>query len=286
MPSRPLDAEIDRLYQGPLDEFTASRNALAKQAGGDAARIRALVKPSVPAWIVNQLYWQDRSAWDALVAAAENARTVNRAVLAGKSGDVRAANAVHDEAVEAAFKAALALLSRSGHPATDATRQAIARTLRALPGTDAPGRLSKPMQPTGFDAFAGVVVAAGPKKPEPPKKTPRGREGKAQHAGAAAARERTLQKQADAAAARELRDAETTARRQEFEKARLEREARRAQATLEKAREAVERANADLERAEQDAHAAATASRTAAERARKAQEVLARLRKRERSTFA
>ena len=62
-------------------------------------RVRALAKPSVPAWAVNQLYWRDRRTWDALAAAADNARVVNRAVLAGRSGDVRAANQVHEEAV-------------------------------------------------------------------------------------------------------------------------------------------------------------------------------------------
>src|SRR5215471_13222630 len=109
MPSRILDDEIGRLYRLGLDEFTSARNALAKQSGGDAARVRELKKPSVPAWAVNQLYWRDRPTWDALIAGAENARNVNRAVLAGKNGDVRAANAVHDEAIEAAFKATLAL---------------------------------------------------------------------------------------------------------------------------------------------------------------------------------
>lgn len=259
MPSRTLDAEIDRLYQLPLDEFTSARNALAKEAGSDAARVRGLAKPSVPAWIVNQLYWSDRKTWDALISAAENARKVNRAVLAGKNGDVRAANAVHDEAVETAFKAALALLSRSGHPATDATRQAIATTLRALPADEAPGRLTRPIQPSGFEAFAGVSVAPTAKKP---------------------AQQHTQQKQAEASAARELKDAETAARRVEFEKARLERESRRSEAALERAQEAVERANADLERARRDAHEAVAASRAAAERARKAQEDLARLKKR------
>ena len=33
MASPSLDTEIDRLYQLPLDEFTAARNALAKEAG-------------------------------------------------------------------------------------------------------------------------------------------------------------------------------------------------------------------------------------------------------------
>jgi hypothetical protein len=272
MPSRLLEAEIDRLYQLPLDEFTPARNALAKGAGGDAGRVRALGKPSVAAWILNQLHWRDRKTWDALISAAENARKVNRAVLAGKSGDVRAANAVHDEAVEAGFKAALALLSGSGHPATDATRQAIATTLRALPGDEPPGRLTKPIQPIGFGALAGMTVAAGPRKREPAKDVAPVRDAKS-------AREHTLQKQAEAAAARQLKDSETAARREEFEKARLDREARRAEATLAKAREAVERATTDLDRAERDARDAAAASHAAAERARKAHEALARLKK-------
>jgi hypothetical protein len=273
MPSRLLDAEIDRLYQLPLDEFTAARNALAKQAAGaDAARVRALGKPPVPAWIVNQLYWRDRRTWDALISAAENARKVNRAVIGGKSGDVRAANAVHDDAIDAAFKAALALLATSGHPATDATRQAVATTLRALPGDETPGRLTRPVQAIGFGALAGVTVAARPRRPEPPKTREPAEDAKG-------ARERTLQKQAEAAAARELKDAETAVRREEFERARLVREAARTEATLEKAREAMERAKADLDRAEREAREAAAANRAAAERARKAQEALARLKK-------
>src|SRR6516162_4230528 len=41
-----LDAEIDGLYQLPLEEFTAARTALAKSLKGDAARdVRALKKP-------------------------------------------------------------------------------------------------------------------------------------------------------------------------------------------------------------------------------------------------
>ena len=67
MPERTFDAEIDRLYQLPLDEFTAARNALAKKAGADGASIRSLTKPPVAAWAVNQVYWRDRSTYDALI---------------------------------------------------------------------------------------------------------------------------------------------------------------------------------------------------------------------------
>jgi hypothetical protein len=268
-PSRTLDAEIGRLYQLPLDEFTAARNALAKQAGGDAARIRALSKPPVPAWAVNQLFWKDRSTWDDLIAAAENARKVNRAVLAGRAGDVRAANKVHEEALDRAFKSTLSLLASSGHPATDATRQAISITLRALPGADPAGRLTQPLQPGGFEALAGVSIRTkdtkGTKDAKEPKDT----------------KDRVRQRQAEAAAARELNEAEAAARRGEFEQARMEREAKRVEEAVEKAREAVARATEELERTEREAKQAAGASKAAADRARKAQDALARAKARE-----
>ena len=84
MASRTLETEIDRLYQLPVEEFTPARNALAKSSAGDAARIRALHKPPIAAWAVNQLYWQHGDVWNELIAAAENARKAHRAVLAGR----------------------------------------------------------------------------------------------------------------------------------------------------------------------------------------------------------
>ena len=126
MASRGLEPEIDRLYQLPLEEFTPARNALAKTAGAEAARVKALSKPPVAAWAVNQLHWRKGEIWNALVAAAENARRAHRAVLAGKAGDVRAANKVHDDAVEKALKATLALLAEGARrpPTQPGTRSA------------------------------------------------------------------------------------------------------------------------------------------------------------------
>src|SRR5688500_5633651 len=70
LPMPSVDSEIDRLYQVPLAEFTAERNALAKRAGGQSAEIRALQKPTVPAWAVNQLYWKERRVYDELMERA------------------------------------------------------------------------------------------------------------------------------------------------------------------------------------------------------------------------
>ena len=66
-----LDSDIDRLYQGPLDAFIDARNALAKAS--KVAAVKALVKPSLPAWAVNQLHWHQRALVDRLVAASQPA---------------------------------------------------------------------------------------------------------------------------------------------------------------------------------------------------------------------
>jgi hypothetical protein len=149
MPATSLEPEVDKLYQLPLEEFTAARNALAKDAGADRHEIRSLQKPPVPAWAVNQLYWKRRPVYDALIEAASTLRTAHKAVLSGKRTDLRAAGKEHEDAIENALKAALALLIESGNPATDATKQAIATTLRGLPSEEPPGRLTRTLQPGG-----------------------------------------------------------------------------------------------------------------------------------------
>ena len=266
MDPRALEREIDGLYQLPPGEFTAARNALAKQGGAGAARIRALTKPPVAAWAVNQLYWQRRSVWDALVAAADEARRAHKSVLAGRSADIRSAGRVHEEAVDTALKATLALLRDAGQPATDATRQAIATTLRVLPGDETPGRLTTTLQPRGFEALAGLSIAqGGSKKASPP--APRHQPGPAARAKTPSAPEAKATARARAvvaAAERELRSAEHAAKREEFEVAKAAREERRAAETVEQARTALERAQAELEEAEKEA-AEASARRSAAE---------------------
>src|SRR5918993_340237 len=118
----------DRLYQLPLSEFIAARKAMAKEAGADAAAVRALQKPNIPAWAVNQLYWRNRDVYDTLIARAEDLRATHLATLRGTPADLRGASRDHEQAVEAALKATLALLAEGGHPITDPTRQAIATT--------------------------------------------------------------------------------------------------------------------------------------------------------------
>ncbi len=114
MAARPIDEQIDKLYQLPLEEFTAARNALAKEAGPAAAEVKALQKPPLAAWAINQVYWRGRPAFHALTASASALRNAHTAVVSGKRGDLRAAGAAHEEALEAVLKAALAVLRDAG----------------------------------------------------------------------------------------------------------------------------------------------------------------------------
>ena len=155
------DDEIDQLFQLPPGEFTGARNALAKsRRGADAAAVRELEKPSIAAWTVNQLYWRHRRAYDRLLDAAANVRAANAAMMAGRKASLRESEAAQNAAVKAALDVVRGVLKDAGDAATPATIAAVTETLRALPGPGAPGRLSRPLKPLGFEALSGLVTPA------------------------------------------------------------------------------------------------------------------------------
>jgi hypothetical protein len=234
-----IDDQIDALYQGPLDAFTATRNAMAKSA--KRADLKTLAKPNLPAWVVNQLYWHRRPLVNRLVAAAEAVRDAHLAALAGKAADVRAAETTHREAVREALAEARAVLAEGGHPATPATLDAVRDTLQALPSPDAAGRLVKPLAPRGFEALAGLAVAPRanlrivekPAAPAKPSAAPR-----AETEGSPAADREAERARARAQAEREKQERQ--------ERLRL------AQQALEDARDALDRADEALAEAEKE----------------------------------
>ena len=251
MPTPRLEDQIARLYQLPLADFTAERNMLAKQAGPRAADVRGMAKPPVAAWAVNQVYWQHRKVYDRLIEAAGDLRAAHAAVLGGKRADVRESGKAHEEAIDAAIKAALAVLREAGQPATDATRQAIATTLRALPASEPPGQLARVLQPGGFEMLAGLPVksVAGKTTVAPaPKPVPADASRPAAKSRVDVEDERKA-REAAAEADRAVRLAEHNVRREEFEAARAAREAERAARAVDAAREAVKEAEAALEEA-------------------------------------
>ena len=234
--ANPADDRADGLYQVPLDEFTAARNALAKELGDNA--IKKLEKPNLAAWAVNQLYWHQRKLYDEVVKTSIQVRTAYKQMLAGKSADVRAPETFHAEAMRKAKDAIRKMLEAAGNNASDAVMTPITETLDALPTTDPPGRLTKPLRRTGFEALQGVTIAAKPAAPAAPKASPKPAPGETDRDR----KKREADQQELAMAKERLRFAEAAEREAE---AALD----RAKRTLERAERTRERIESELEEA-------------------------------------
>jgi hypothetical protein len=214
------DDAIDNLYRGPLSEFTAARNALVKeQRGADASRIRKLAKPTVVAWAVNQVYWHARKIYDELIKSGEKLRTAQIAALEGKKADIRATGDAHRRAIADAVKEAERLAARSGSsPSPDALMRTFEALSLAGEPPETPGRLTKELQPAGFEALTGVTPQPVVRSAVTPSSAhPSTAAGKANTSHAspkqrerdeAAARRQAAQAQKDAAVAARQREAE------------------------------------------------------------------------------
>jgi hypothetical protein len=164
------DQAVETLYRAPFGDFVAERKRLAAElkAAGDqqgATRLGKLARPPVSAWAVNQLWWRERDAFDALVDAAARVKARER------EGSTR-----HREALAELREKASLLLQAAGNAATEPTLRRIATTLSAIAAAagsfapDAPGALSSDRDPPGFEAFgiaAEPATAPAPAKAEP-----------------------------------------------------------------------------------------------------------------------
>jgi len=280
MASRRLETEIDRLYQLPLAEFTAARNTLARSAGEDASAIRQLAKPPLAAWAINQLYWKQRDIYDALIKTSHALRQTHKTILGGRRVDLREPTREHEEALETTLKATLAILQDAGHPATDATRQAVQTTLRALPSNEPPGRLTEVLQPGGFEMLQGLSIAGSGGVLKPKAETvnldaARGASPKAPRSKPQISAEEAAAAEAQRVqATKALKEAEQAARREEFEVSRTARDAERAARQLERAREALQSAEQVLQAAEDAMTTAAQHRDAAAQRAKETERAL------------
>jgi hypothetical protein len=265
---------LQQLAQVPTGEFLAARKRLtaALRAQGDehgAAQLAKRAKPVTSVWAVNQLYWQARPAFDAMLAAAARVR----------AGDLTARKA-HYDAIAALRRRAAALLADAGHGASDTTLRRIATTLAAIAASgdfspDPPGALSADRDPPGFDAVAAFapsrpnapvkaaepVAAPAVKRPTAAEAREHARAEALARAAEAAERKRREAERARAAARARLATAIRAARSEldtrARERASLEGQLRRAEERLAAARdklEQLERALAALE-AERDAGA-------------------------------
>lgn len=153
-----FDDALQELYQVPVAQFVTERKRLAGElkSDGDASGAKELLarkRPTISAWVVNQLYWHARDAFDDLMATAEKLR----------NGDLKA-SAAHRDAIAKLRKRASTLLEEAGHAPTESTLRRVTTTLSALAATggfdpDPPGTLAEDRDPPGFEA---VGIPSGP----------------------------------------------------------------------------------------------------------------------------
>jgi hypothetical protein len=170
---RELATELagDELFGLPPEEFVAARDEVARRLRreGDAEaarRVKALRRPSLSAWAVNQLARSRQQALEGLLAAGERLRAAHQAALAGgDAAELRAATRAEREAVAGLVSAALDRLREAGHPTTETTRDRIAATLHAAAASPEAadlvrhGRLTADLDPSGFGAAPGGPAA-------------------------------------------------------------------------------------------------------------------------------
>jgi hypothetical protein len=156
------------LFKLPLDQFTAARNAAAarlKKNGhaDEAAQVKALSKPPLSAWAVNQLFWRHPKELEALLESGEEFRRAQAQQLAGKHGDLRGTLDARRQALTTLSRLAADILREGGHnPGPDIERR-VTTTLEALaaygrqPGAPQAGYLTADIDPPGFEALAALV---------------------------------------------------------------------------------------------------------------------------------
>ena len=307
MPARQdATSDTDALFQLPLGEFTAARNALAtrlkKSGKADAAeRVKSLPKPSVSAWAVNQLYWKHRKQFDRLLDVGERFRKAQASQLSGKSADLRSPLEARRETLSTLAHLAADVLKSTGSSATPDMMRRITTTLEALstygtsPGAPPAGRLIDDVDPPGFETLAALVPRIGESSregDEPPRVLPfrqereaRRAKGGAKATGAAEREEEERKAQTAAAKAaveqaeRALRDARKAAERAE---ANLKKAAARAKdAEKEKAEieKRLEQATADFNDARHEARRVASQAEQAAQEVEDAERALDKAKK-------
>jgi hypothetical protein len=134
LPVVDVEQEIERLYGLPHDEFVAERDKVAKQLKGDrdaAAAVKALRKPTVGAWALNQAVRRRRSETEALLETGERLRAAHEQLLSGGDpGQLRDAMRAERELTSKIADCAEAIASEAGKSGP-ALRDRVRATLHA-----------------------------------------------------------------------------------------------------------------------------------------------------------
>jgi hypothetical protein len=262
------DTEIDALFDLAPEAFTSARDELAKRAASEgrtdqAKAIKALRRPTVAAWAVNQLVRRRPEEVEELLETGAALRRAQRKVLSGVGGgDFRDASDRRRRIVTRLVREAEAILRELGRTSAGAG-EAVRSTLEAASLEEESGeqvrsgRLSKELPPpASFGAVEGLGLVPAPREQAaPPKAKPKTKAEKEKDQAAAL---RAQQEQA-ASDAKHLGDLAAQSRRNAI-----------------RAREAAKRADQRAERLRADAEEARVKARELGKKAQLAETEAAR----------
>jgi hypothetical protein len=157
---RALDEDLDLLFSASPEDFTGLRNDIVKRlrdAGEDEAakRVKALRRPSLPVWALNQVARIDRDGIAGLLESQE---------AMGAIADVdrlRELSKKRRQLVARLTDSASSVLEESGRNASSQTLEKVRNTLLAATSPEEAellrtGRLQTELQSHGFDGMLGA----------------------------------------------------------------------------------------------------------------------------------
>ena len=291
-----LEDDVDALFKLPLAEFTGARNDLAarlkREGRADESNfVKALAKPSISAWAVNQLHWNHREAFDRLLATSQRFRQSQTSHTATSMADLRGSLDARGEALSHLSDLATVLLRDAGHNPTPDTIHRITTTLEALSAHatlsdgPTPGRLTHDVDPPGFASLASLIsatdttkrneeparithsqksagAAANPRQAKPTTNAQKISQAEETRRAGIAAAKVSLQE-----ARRSLTEAQRRAQRSEAARKKALADAKKADVEAKKAEAEARQAEKHLRDAEQRFNKASAASQDAADRA-------------------
>ncbi|MGH3472270.1 MAG: hypothetical protein ACRDPG_09535, partial [Nocardioidaceae bacterium] len=162
-----LESAADALYALPPEEFVAARSAVVKQAkavgdSGLATSLRSLRKPTLAAWLVNQLVRQRPEAIQPLLDLGDELREVMPTL---SSDDLRDLTRQRFRLVSSLVDQARSLAREHGRALSDNVAQDVRATLDATlsnPGSAelvAEARLADALHVSGFGVEPGRTSA-------------------------------------------------------------------------------------------------------------------------------
>lgn len=250
-----VEPDLDRLYSLPLDDFVPRRDRLARalREAGDreqAGAVKALRKPTVAAWTVNQLARREKMRLRSLLTAGERLRAAQQKLLEGGSpGPLGQARDDERKAIVSLAAAARDVLAEGGQAPSESTLRRVSETLHAaaldpeLGDRVRQGRLAQETQAAGFGFESGAFPARGRRSTSKTKAS----EDRRKQRDAAKAEQRAAEDRVREAR-RALKEAEAAVTRQQRELASAEKELADRRSDLRASEAHLKRARRSLEK--------------------------------------